>query len=226
MEALNGYRLDMDGQTPYVMRPVYAWPVKAAATVLNPPTPGASSRSEPPTDGNGAKRGSSEVGITGPMSKRAKQLSASVNTYIEGGYGDGIRPGSRAPPRPKVGVGLTGPGVMQTPSNSRGRVPGSMHGGRGPMFEPMGSGPVHPLRQGGPGPEVPELGFFGSGYGPGPGFGPGHGFPPGQGFASEPAFSGRGMAGVAGRGSYSPIPGNVAMGSRGRVPGGGRDRER
>lgn len=217
MEALNGYKLDQDGKTPYVMRPVYAWPAKAPTTVLNPPPPGAGSHSKSPIDGNGAKRGCSEVGVTGPMSKRAKQISTGMSTYIEGGFGDGIQTGSRAPPpRLKVGVTSTGPGVMLMNNHSRGRDMGFMHGGRGPMFEHMGPGLVHPLRQGGLGPEFPELRFLGQEYEPGSGFGPGHGFAPG------PGFGGRGMGSMAGRGPFLPIPGCGAMGGYGRVPGGGR----
>lgn len=177
------------------MRPVYARPPRIPAKSFTSQPPGGGSRNGPATGGNAAKRGSSEAGITGSMSKRAKQLSTGVNTYIEGGFGEGIQPGSRASPRPKVGGRSTGPGAMQTPPNSRGRDAGSMHGGGGTMFEPMGPASVHPLRQGGPGPEYSELGFFGPDYGPGPGFGPGLGFAPGPGFATEPAYGGQSMGG-------------------------------
>ncbi|GIL43985.1 hypothetical protein Vafri_1575 [Volvox africanus] len=234
MSALNGYRLDMDGDTSHVLRPVYARPLKDPATVnrgigsttvLDPPHPGSKASSGPRIDSNNGdtqKRAGAEPGrSTGPEAtgsglQRGKPGSAAANTYIDGGFADG--------PKSNGGSKPSESGAMSLSGNERGRGTGPSQGGRGPMREAVRPGPGGLMRMRGPFPEFRS----GMEIGRGPDFGPGSGFPLGPGPIPGPVFGGRGMGGmplgVGGFGmmeSRVPMPGQGFLGGRGRMPGGG-----
>ncbi|GLI70050.1 hypothetical protein VaNZ11_014818, partial [Volvox africanus] len=151
MSALNGYRLDMEGDTSYVFRPVYARPLKDPATVnrgigsttvLDPPHPGAKVSTGPRVDSNSGdtqKRAGAEPGqstgpeATGSGSQRGKPGNAATNTYIDGGFADG--------PKSNGGSKPSESGAMSLSGNARGRGTGPSQGGRGPMREAVRPGP-------------------------------------------------------------------------------------
>ncbi|EFJ44980.1 hypothetical protein VOLCADRAFT_106208 [Volvox carteri f. nagariensis] len=232
MSALNGYQLDLEGQTPHVLRPVYARPPKEPATVnrgmgsntiLDPPPPAVNSSSGPRNDGvsSGTQKrstsapagsqqtGPGNAGHVGVNSLRGKPASKGPKTYIDGGYGEGLLSAAG----PSMGAKPSGPGAAPMHVHGRGRGMGPGHGGRGMVHEAMPRGYGGLTRMRVPGPD------FGAGpeFGPGPGFGPGPVLMPG------PPFGGREMGGMMDdmgmHGPRVPMHGRGFVGGRGRAPG-------